>query len=100
MPALDLGTWRAVHPAEGAGWLSALTVPWWIAGGWALDLFLSVQIRAHEDLDIGVLRRDVLKVLAALPSARRDGNSVILLIWTQSDVPSLNRHSFSPNRAP
>jgi len=68
MPASDLGTWQAVHPAEGAGWLSDLTVPWWIAGGWALDLFLGVQSRAHEDLDIGVLRRDVLKVLAALPS--------------------------------
>jgi len=43
-------------------------VPWWIAGGWALDLYAGKQSRAHRDLDVGVLRRDVLAVLAALPS--------------------------------
>jgi hypothetical protein len=64
----DLGTWRAVHPAEGASWLAMLTVPWWVAGGWALDLFMGRQSRPHADLDIGVLRRDALDVLAALSS--------------------------------
>ncbi len=32
--------------------------PWWIAGGWALDLFLGKTTRSHEDLDIAVLRQD------------------------------------------
>lgn len=45
-----------------------LTVPWWVAGGWALDLFMGRQSRPHADLDIGVLRRDALDVLAALSS--------------------------------
>ena len=31
---------------------------WWIAGGWAIDLFLGKQSRVHEDLDIAVLRRN------------------------------------------
>jgi hypothetical protein len=33
-----------------------------------LDLFAGNQSRPHQDLDIGILRRDVLKALAALPS--------------------------------
>lgn len=71
MVAIDQSTtetWRSVHPRDGALCLSSLTVPWWIAGGWALDLFLGNQSRPHKDLDIGVLRRDVLEVLSALSS--------------------------------
>ncbi len=32
--------------------------PWWIAGGWGLDLFLGEQTRPHEDVDVLTLRRD------------------------------------------
>jgi hypothetical protein len=49
-------------------YLSALHAPWWVAGGWALDLFVGRQSRAHKDLDIGILRRDALEVLSALSS--------------------------------
>lgn len=31
---------------------------WWVAGGWALDLYLDEVTRPHEDLEIAVLRRD------------------------------------------
>ena len=57
-----------MHPEEAAHWLSSITVPWWIAGGWALDLFLGTATRPHQDLDVGLFRRDVLEVLAALPA--------------------------------
>jgi hypothetical protein len=44
---------------------------------WALDLYLWTPSRAHADLDIGVLRRDINIVLAALSSweifAAKDG---------------------------
>ena len=60
--------WRSAHPSEGARWFSQLSVPWWVAGGWALDLFAGNQSRPHGDLDIGVLRRDVAEVLAMLSS--------------------------------
>src|ERR1700687_3803190 len=69
--------WRAVDPTTGARWFAALQVPWWIAGGWALDLYLGTRSRAHADLDIGVFRRDITTVLAALSSweigAAKDG---------------------------
>ena len=32
--------------------------PYWIAGGWALDLFLEEQTREHEDVDVAILRED------------------------------------------
>lgn len=32
--------------------------PWWIAGGYALDLALGRTTRAHADLDVAILRRD------------------------------------------
>ncbi len=60
--------WLPLRPADGQRLLSALRVPWWVAGGWAIDLFAGCQSRPHKDLDIGILRRDSLLVIAALPS--------------------------------
>ncbi|WP_236602151.1 nucleotidyltransferase domain-containing protein [Ktedonobacter sp. SOSP1-52] len=37
-----------------------------MAGGWALDLFLGVQTREHEDTDVLFLRRDQHKIRAQL----------------------------------
>jgi hypothetical protein len=42
-------------------------VPWWIAGGWAIDLFLDRETRHHEDLDVGILRGDLGEVLGSIP---------------------------------
>jgi Aminoglycoside-2''-adenylyltransferase len=55
-----LWAWEPVRPAELRGLLAGLTAPWWVAGGWALDLFLGRETRTHEDLDVAVLRRDQL----------------------------------------
>ncbi|HZQ36576.1 MAG TPA: amino acid transporter [Dehalococcoidia bacterium] len=65
MPA-DLGPWRPLGVAQVAALLGALPAPWWIAGGWALDLFLGRQTREHGDTDVLVLRRDQLTVQSAL----------------------------------
>jgi hypothetical protein len=61
-----LGAWQSWHPREVAKFFSALAVPWWIAGGWALDLFLGFQTREHEDIDVEFLRRDQQAVRALL----------------------------------
>jgi len=58
--------WRIVMPSEALAWLSDVTLPWWVAGGWALDLFLGRQTREHRDLDIGILRRDAVQFLEIL----------------------------------
>jgi hypothetical protein len=75
--------WRAVHPDEAVLWLAGVRAPWWVAGGWALDLFLGRQSRSHHDFDVGILRRDVLEVIAQLSSweffESKDGLLVPLL---------------------
>jgi hypothetical protein len=46
-------SWRTLTPHEAVVLLSVLRAPWWVAGGWALDLFLGKVTRAHGDLDVG-----------------------------------------------
>ena len=60
------GAWQPWQPREVAELFSALTVPWWVAGGWALDLFIGTQTREHEDIDVQILRRDQQAVRAIL----------------------------------
>jgi hypothetical protein len=59
--------WEPLHPGDATGILRSLAAPWWIAGGWALDLFVGRRLRAHKDLDVAVLRRDQRCVFDALP---------------------------------
>lgn len=54
-------------PAEAAALLAHVDAPWWVAGGWALDLFLGGWTREHDDLDVAILRRDEARVRDALP---------------------------------
>jgi aminoglycoside-2''-adenylyltransferase len=61
-----LGRWEPWRPGEVAALFTALQAPWWIAGGWAIDLFLGRETREHEDTDVQVLRRDQLAVRALL----------------------------------
>src|SRR5438093_12824171 len=36
--------------------------PWYIAGGWAIDIFLGRETREHDDIDVAVLRNDQAKL--------------------------------------
>jgi hypothetical protein len=53
-----LWAWEPVHPQELAEFLASFARPWWICGGWALDLFLDRETRRHDDLDVALLRKD------------------------------------------
>src|SRR5207244_4095437 len=46
--------WDPWRPEELARLLARVEAPWYIAAGWAIDLFLGVERRDHEDLEIGV----------------------------------------------
>jgi hypothetical protein len=54
--------WEPLSPQQVAELLRGVDVPWWIAGGWALDLFGGRQTRAHEDIEISVFRGDDVKI--------------------------------------
>jgi len=44
--------------------LAGLPVPWWIAGGFAIDAFAGSGRRGHEDIDVGFFIDDQLAVEA------------------------------------
>jgi aminoglycoside-2''-adenylyltransferase len=60
------GPWQPARPLEAAAIFSAMTCPWWIAGGYAIELAVGGPVREHDDIDVLVLRRDQLHVQQAL----------------------------------
>ena len=59
---LDPDNWDPLPVDELAGIFHQIPIPWWIAGGVALDLFVGRTTRPHDDIDVLVLRRDQLVV--------------------------------------
>jgi len=62
----DDAEWEAWTPAEVAQRLRGVDVPWYVAAGWAIDLFVGRERREHEDLEIGVPARGFDEVAQAL----------------------------------
>ena len=50
----DLSKWDAWSPEEVSRRLARVEAPWYVAAGWALDLFLGGQRRDHDDIEIAV----------------------------------------------
>jgi hypothetical protein len=50
----DVSKWDAWRPERAAKLLEGVEAPWYVAAGWALDLFVGEQRREHEDLEIAV----------------------------------------------
>jgi hypothetical protein len=61
--------WQPWSPWEVRDRLSSVTAPWYVAAGWALDLFRGEQTREHEDTEIGLPNAPEAfgQVRAALP---------------------------------
>jgi hypothetical protein len=93
-------SWRTLTPFEAVPLLSPIRTPWWIAGGWALDLYLGKVTRSHKDLDIGIFRKDAAIVHAALPGweffEARDG---VLSRLAVGDAPRAEVNSLWCKRA-
>lgn len=64
--AADSGRWQPLSVAELVAALAHVRTPWWLAGGWALDLFLGRETRAHHDIDVQILRTHHVQVRAVL----------------------------------
>lgn len=58
--------WRQTSPEELAHWLAAATMPWGIAGGWALDLWQGEISRLHSDIEISCFFADLPALLPLL----------------------------------
>ncbi len=62
----ELGEWRPLSVEQVSDLLHDAPFRWWIAGGWAIDLFLRRTTRPHTDIEIAVLRQDQLALRAWL----------------------------------
>jgi hypothetical protein len=63
----DIAKWDAWPPEKIATLLNGLEAPWYVAAGWAIDLFLGGQRREHEDIEIAVPNSRFDEVASALP---------------------------------
>lgn len=53
-------------PLKVAALMRSFKPLWFIAGGWAIDLYLGRSTRPHADLEIGIFRRDQFALRAHL----------------------------------
>ena len=60
LPSLGPGIddWQAWTPEQAHRHLKESTVDWYVAAGWAIDLYLGRQTREHEDLEVAIDRAD------------------------------------------
>jgi len=49
---VDTTFWQPLTVQQTVELMTGLDVAWWIAGGWAIDLFLNRSIRNHNDTDV------------------------------------------------
>ncbi len=56
------GPFAGLDPQGAAQLLKGFPRPWWIGGGWAIEMFTGVS-RSHEDLDICISSTDVPEVV-------------------------------------
>ncbi len=58
------GVWDHISLDEMVSILAGLNVPWWIAGGYAIDAFAGSGRREHDDIDVSLFASDQLAVQA------------------------------------
>ena len=51
------GGWDPLDPTSIAEFMEGFDRPWWIIGGWSIEVFTGVA-RNHEDMDISILSSD------------------------------------------
>ncbi|GAA5154233.1 hypothetical protein GCM10023340_37450 [Nocardioides marinquilinus] len=52
------GDWAPLTPATVGEVMAGFDRPWWVVGGWSVEAATGVS-RAHDDLDVSLLARDV-----------------------------------------
>lgn len=64
---MSLGPWEPLTPNEVIERFAGVSAPWWIAGGYAIELFVGTPLRQHGDIDVLLLRRDQALIHDVLP---------------------------------
>ena len=101
----DLTLWDAWRPEQVAALLAGVRAPWYVAAGWAIELFLGEQRREHEDLEIAVPRAQFGRIAERLSGFELfipDGDLTEPgLVWPFAQAPAaLDRHQQTWVREP
>jgi len=62
----DLSQWEPWRPEQVAELFADVDIPWYIAGGWAIDLFLGGERREHADIEVAIPSARFGELAAAL----------------------------------
>ncbi|MEU8837491.1 amino acid transporter [Streptomyces sp900116325] len=62
------GPWEPAPLSDVVALFSQARIPWWIAGGHAIELAVGHAFRQHSDVDVLLLRRNQLAVQEVLPT--------------------------------
>ena len=81
MAGPDPGSWVPIDPVEARRLFTGFHGPWWIAGGWAIDMALGRKTREHADIDVAVRRDDQLAVQSWLRGWELYLADVVLTPW-------------------
>jgi hypothetical protein len=98
----QFGRWDPLRPEDAVCEFATWTAPWWLAGGWAVDVLLGRQTREHGDLDLVVLRRDQVSVRQELRGwdVQRAGPPGVLRPWPIGETLPLDVHDVWCRRTP
>jgi Aminoglycoside-2''-adenylyltransferase len=66
----DDAEWEPWRPEQAADLLAGIDVPWAVAAGWAIDLFLGRERREHEDLELAVPEARFAELAGRFPMLR------------------------------
>jgi hypothetical protein len=97
-----LGSWDPLTPGEVVRELEGVGCPWWLAGGWAIDLHLGRQTREHGDIDVVIPRADqqtVRRHLAAWDLHAADPPGTLRL-WRDGEILPSGVHDVWCRRTP
>ena len=80
--------WEPLTPEQVRDLLRDVQAPWYIAGGWALDLYLGRATRAHTDIDVAVFRGDLGAIRTALAAWELFiADNGTLTPWREGELP-------------
>lgn len=66
---------------------------WFVAGGWALDLYLEKETRVHTDIEVAIFRRDQLMLQKYLDGwLLKKAENGALPVWHQDEFLELPIH--------
>ncbi|ETK18759.1 hypothetical protein H097_11333 [Pseudomonas sp. FH4] len=89
----DQELWSAWTPAELAVRLKAVSLPWCVVGGWALDLWRGEKTREHDDIEFTMLRDDFPAFRHALGDLDMyTAKSGVLTFLPLGHIPGLDIH--------